>query len=283
MSRLGSASLKRILFGILAVVVLAGMSPKPPDKTVEATPAAYHAWRNAIVQIAPKVAAPGHRGIFGRLRHIEPFFASLPSGTKLPAVLYLHDCSGLKIEAIRDIDELAALGYAVFAPDSFDSRDRKSDCVRFEFVAGLNPDAYWQRQSEILVALGEMKKLPWVDSSAIVLYGLGEGALAAANYPGHDFRGVVLTGWTCGGAQYPEDIAGLKTPPDVPILALVSRYDPWFDREGHAGNCGAYMGSHKYAQSIVIENYGLHHLTWANYHASEAVRGFVKLLMPPQL
>ena len=283
MSRSGSASLKRILFGILAVVVLAGMSPKPPDKTVEATPAAYQAWRNAIVQIAPKVAAPGHRGIFGRLRHIEPFFASLPSGTKLAAVLYLHDCSGLKIEAIRDIDELAALGYAVFAPDSFDSRDRKSDCVRFEFVAGLNPDAYWQRQSEILVALSEMKKLPWVDSSAIVLYGLGEGALAAANYSGHDFRGVVLTGWTCGAAQYPEDIAGLKTPPDVPVLALVSRYDPWFDREGHAGNCGAYMGGHKYAQSIVIENYGLHHLTWANYRASEAVRGFVKLLMPPQL
>lgn len=283
MPRSGNASLKRILFGVLAVAMLAGMSPRPPDKSVEATPAAYQAWRNAIVQIAPKVAAPDHRGIFGRLRHVERFFANLPPGTKLPAVLYLHDCPGLKIEAVHDIDELAALGYVVFAPDSFDNRDRKPDCVRFEFVAGLNPDAYWQRQSEILVALAEMKKLPWIDSSAIVLYGLGEGALAAANYPGHDFRGVVLTGWTCGARQYPEEIAGLKTPPDVPVLALVSRYDPWFDREGHAGNCGAYMSGHKYAQSIVIENRGLHHITWMNHRASEAVRNFVKLLMPPQL
>jgi dienelactone hydrolase len=171
----------------------------------------------------------------------------------------------------------------VFAPDSFDNRDRKSDCVRFEFVAGLNPDAYVQRQSEILVALTEIRKLPWIDGSAIILYGLGEGALAAANYPGHEFRGVVLTGWTCGAAQYPEDVAGLKTPPDVPILALVSRYDPWFDRSGRAGNCGAYMTGRKYAQSVVIENRGLHHITWMDDRASEVVRRFLNSLMPPQL
>jgi dienelactone hydrolase len=283
MSRSNSQCAKRILLGILAIALLAGMSPKPPARTIEATPAAYQAWRNAIVQIGPNVATTHHRGIFGRLRHIEPFFAAIPTGAKLPAVLYLHDCPGLKIEAVRDIDELAAAGFAVFAPDSFDSRDRKSDCVRFEFVAGLNPDAYVQRQSEILVALTEMRKLPWIDSSAIILYGLGEGALAAANYTGHDFRGVVLTGWTCGAAQYPADVAGLKTPPDIPILALVSRYDPWFDREGRAGNCGAYMEGHKYAQSIVIENRGLHHITWMDDRATEAVRRFVKSLMPPRL
>jgi len=278
-----STSAQRIVFGILAVALLAGMSPKPPAKTIDATPAAYQAWRNAIVQIGPNLVASHRRGIFGRLRHIEPFFADIPVRTKLPAILYLHDCSGLKIEAVRDVDELAAVGFAVFAPDSFDSRDRKSDCVRFEFVAGLNPDAYVQRQSEILVALTEMKKLPWIDSSAIILYGLGEGALAAANYAGHDFRGVVLTGWTCGAAQYPEDVAGLKTPPDIPILALVSRYDPWFDREGRAGNCGAYMAGRRYAQSVVIEKRGLHHISWMDDRASEVVRRFVKSLMPPQL
>lgn len=283
MSRRNQVGISRAMLGLLALTLLAAMSPKPPAKTIEATPAAYQAWRNAIVQVGVEVAAHGHRGIFGRLRHIEPFFATIPGGTRLPAVLYLHDCPGLKIEAIRDIDELAAIGFAVFAPDSFDSRDRKSDCVRFEFVAGLNPDAYAQRQSEILVALAEMKKLPWIDSSAIILYGLGEGALAAANYPGHDFRGVVLTGWTCGAAQYPSEVAGLKTPSDVPVLAVVSRYDPWFDREGRAGNCGAYMAGRKYAQSIVIENRGLHHITWMDDRASEAVRRFVKSLMPPRL
>ncbi|HEY3145267.1 MAG TPA: hypothetical protein VGJ75_02900 [Dongiaceae bacterium] len=273
----------RILLGILILVLLAGMSPKPPAKTIEATPAAYQAWRNAIVQIGPNLVPLHRRGVFGRLRLIEPILADIPSSTPLPAVLYLHDCAGLKIEAIRDIDEISAAGFAVFAPDSFDSRDRKSDCVRFEFVAGLNPDAYVQRQSEILVALTEMKKLPWIDTSAIILYGLGEGALAAANYPGHDFRGVVLTGWTCGAAQYPEDVAGLKTPPDIPILALVSRFDPWFDREGRAGNCGTYMAGRRYAQSIVIENRGLHHITWMDDRATDVVRRFLKSLMPPRL
>ena len=36
-----------------------------------------------------------------------------------------------------------------------------------------------QRQAEIAVALAELRKLPWVDQSAIILYGLGEGARAA--------------------------------------------------------------------------------------------------------
>lgn len=283
MSRSNSTCTARLVLGVMAIMLLAGMAPKPPARTIEATPAAYQAWRNAIVQVGAHLVPLHPRGIFGRLRLMDGIFADVPAGAKLPAILYLHDCPGLKIEAVRDIDELANIGFAVFAPDSFDNRDRKSDCVRFEFVAGLNPDAYVQRQSEILVALTEIRKLPWIDGSAIILYGLGEGALAAANYPGHEFRGVVLTGWTCGAAQYPEDVAGLKTPPDVPILALVSRYDPWFDRSGRAGNCGAYMAGHKYAQSIVIENRGLHHITWMDDRATEAVRRFLKSLMPPQL
>lgn len=268
---------------VIALACLAAMSPKPPAKTIDLTPAAFQAWRNAIVQVDPNIVRIGHRGIFGRLRHIEGFLAALPTGTRLPVALYLHDCPGLKIEAVRDIEELAALGFAVFAPDSFDNRARKSDCIRFEFVAGLNPDAYVQRQAEIAVALAELRKLPWVDQSAIVLYGLGEGALAAANYPGHEFRGVVLTGWTCGASQYAEDVAGLKTPVDLPILALVSRYDPWFDRTGHAGNCSDYMGGHKYGQSIIIENRGLHHITWMDDRASDVVRRFLKSLLPPRL
>lgn len=268
---------------IVALGCLAAMSPRPPAKTVDPIPAAFQAWRNALVQIDLKTTGPRNRGIFGRLRHIEGFFATLPAGIKLPVVLYLHDCSGLKIEAVRDIEELAAIGFAVFAPDSFDSRERKSDCIRFDFIAGLNPDAYAQRQAEIAVALAELRKLPWVDQSAIVLYGLGEGALAAANYPGHEFRGVVLTGWTCGADQYAEDVAGLKTPRDLPILSLVSRYDPWFDRTGNAGTCGDYMGDYKYGQSIVIQNRGLHHITWMDDRAGEAVRRFLRSLMPPRL
>lgn len=268
---------------IVCLLALVAMSPKPPAKSIDATPAAMQAWRNALVQIDPGIVGKEHRGLFGRLRHIEHFFAGIPRRARLPAVLYLHDCSGMKIEAVRDIEELAALGFAVFAPDSFDSRTRKSDCVRFEFVAGLNPDAYAQRQVEIAVALSELRKLPWIDQSAIVLYGLGEGALAAANYPGHDFRGIVLTGWTCGASQYAEDVAGLATPADVPILALVSRFDPWFDRTGHAGTCGDYMVNHKYGQSIVIENRGLHHISWMDDRASSVIRRFLEALTPPRL
>src|SRR5690348_9307957 len=117
MSRSGIGA-KRILFGILAFAMLAGMSPKPPAHTVEANPAAYQSWRNALVEVGPNLAAPGHPGFFGRLRHIESFLALIPPDARIPAVLYLHDCPGLKIEAVRDVDELAAAGFAVFAPRS---------------------------------------------------------------------------------------------------------------------------------------------------------------------
>src|SRR5690349_14514228 len=137
MSRFLSAIRPALLIAILASV--AAMSPKPPAKTIDPTPAAFQAWRNALVQIDLKAIGPRKRGIFGRLRLVEGFFADLPANAKLPAILYLHDCAGLKIEAVRDVEELAAIGFAVFAPDSFDSRARKSDCIRFDFVAGLNP------------------------------------------------------------------------------------------------------------------------------------------------
>ena len=128
-----------------------------------------------------------------------------------------------------------------------------------------------------------MRRLPWIDQSAIVLYGLGEGAIAAANYAGHEFRGVVLTGWTCGSAQYAPEVAGLKTPADLPVLALVSRHDPWFDRSGRGGTCGDYMAGHRYGQSVVIEDRGLHHITWMDPRARESVRRFLKALQPPRL
>ena len=139
---------------LLPSASLGGHVAEAAGQDVDATPAAYQAWRNAIVQIGPTSSASASRGMFGRLRHIESLsWRRLPAGAKLPVVLYLHDCPGLKIEAMRDIEELAAIGFAVFAPDSFDNRARKSDCVRFDFVAGLNPDAYVQRQAEIMVAL----------------------------------------------------------------------------------------------------------------------------------
>src|ERR1051325_9443415 len=110
----------------------------PIAKTIEATPAAYQAWRNAIVQIGPNLVPLHARGVFGRLRLVEPVFADIQAGAPLPAVLYLHDCAGLKIEAMRDIDEISAAGFAVFAPDSFDNRSRKSDCIRFDLRSRLS-------------------------------------------------------------------------------------------------------------------------------------------------
>src|SRR5262249_6194029 len=99
MSRSGIGA-QRILFGILALAMLAGTSPAPPAHTIEANPAAYQSWRNALVEVGPNLVAPGHPGFFGRLRHIESFLALIPPYAKIPAVLYLHDCPGLKMEAV---------------------------------------------------------------------------------------------------------------------------------------------------------------------------------------
>lgn len=57
----------------------------------------------------------------------------------------------------------------------------------------------------------------------MVLAGHSEGAIAAGNWTGTEFRAVVVIGWMC--RNYDEFTSGLKTPKSVPVLNITSSQD----------------------------------------------------------
>ena len=118
--------------------------------------------------------------------------ASLPSGAKYPALLYLHGCYGIdRDQSVEFWRQLARAGYVVIRPDSFARRNRPEQCGK------QVPWVYEARLSEVYYALEQMRTLPWIDVNNMVLYGHSEGGVAASRYAGLAFDGVVISAASC--------------------------------------------------------------------------------------
>ncbi|OGL67309.1 MAG: hypothetical protein A3J27_11300 [Candidatus Tectomicrobia bacterium RIFCSPLOWO2_12_FULL_69_37] len=187
-------------------------------------------WERAYVMLP--VAAD--RLVGGRMNGVlvREELAALPPGRKLPAVLYLHGCSGLAPGNFDYMHLLADQGFAVLAPDSFARPGRPKTCdsrlhrgipgAPFARVAAM-------RQEEIRFAQDRLRGLAWVDQRNVFLMGHSQGGAAVAAYPNRGFNGVIVSGSTC---QY-----GLNAPEGTPVLSVYSESDPWRNKRSARG-CG---------------------------------------------
>lgn len=121
-----------------------------------------------------------------------PVLERIPAATRVPVVLYAHDCGGPGAEADAWGERLSRAGYAVIAPDS----GARSDGVTRRCPSGTT--ALATRQGEIRYALRQLRTLPWVRLQAVFLLAVGEGAAAAAR----DDR-LEVTGWIALGEGTP--------------------------------------------------------------------------------
>jgi dienelactone hydrolase len=128
----------------------------------------------------------------------------------IPAVLFLHGCSGFNGRQYHVMSLFIDNGYAVFAPDSFARPGRYRACGATRRVLQL-------RMAEIDYALARIRALPWVDQSRLVLAGFSSGGLAAAEHHGAGFKARVILGWGCGN--------GIAASSDIPVLNLVGQND----------------------------------------------------------
>ena len=149
----------------------------------------------------------------------------LDETTRVPAVIYLHGCTGFGGEGNAYRHFLLLQGFAFFAPDSLAQPGRTRNCDPQSRQTGLRGNAGMQRRAELHFALDRIAALPWIDQDRLYLIGFSEGAAAAAGYDGNRFAGVVLTAWHCHG---PLGNRGLAAPLHVPVLAIVSSQDPWY-------------------------------------------------------
>jgi dienelactone hydrolase len=207
----------------------------------------------------------------------RPSLAALKPDAFKATIVYLHGCDGINALSLKTADLLAAAGYLVFMPDSFARLDKPRSCEPLEFRGGLHREVLAWRHAEADWALKQARSLPAVDARRLFLFGLSEGAIAAATYDGEGLRGRVIEAWTCH-AGWPE-YRGLAARPGEAVLALTSENDPWFQDPALRGDCGEFTGSSTLRRTIVFRPphpaASHHDLMW-NSDARRAVLDFLE-------
>ena len=149
-----------------------------------------------------------------------------PEGSgPFPAVVILHDCSGLGPHSSgapdRWAEKLLGWGYVVILPDSFSTRGYP-DGVCTDNSKGRADVRPIRRARDARMALEFLSTLPYVRKDRIGLMGGSHGGattLATLLRPGSGFAAAV--------ALYPRCSVAPRLKPDVPLLILVGELDDW--------------------------------------------------------
>lgn len=185
-------------------------------------------------------------------------------GQRLPAIVYLHGCSG--IDGISDATArfYAENGFVVVSPDSFARANKPTSCDVATHRGGLHREALGWRQAEAREAVARVKRWPFVDPARVYLHGFSEGAIAAATATGVQVKARIVEGWTCHSA-WPE-YAGVRAPASQKMLSFTSRDDPWFQLDATKGDCGSFLKGRPGSRSIVFEApdalHDQHYVSW---------------------
>jgi len=192
----------------------------------------------------------------------------------LPVVIYLHGCSGITPDQdLRWGQFIRDQGFIAVLPDSMARPGRRANCNPKLKTGGTFPQAYAMRQEEIAYALAQVKKAPWADARNVFLMGHSEGGQSVARTPIGDFRGVIISGWTCTHATN-ADFDGIRVPIQVPILAMAFDHDAWREGKPTQGSCANKFGERKSARQVTLS--GTDHGTYDQREAREAVAQFLK-------
>lgn len=182
------------------------------------------------------------------------------TNAKIPAVLFMHGCSGLGgFNFVADL--FTKQKYAVFAPDSFRRPGRVSGCN-----TGMLDERIQVRHEEIAYALTQIRALDWVDQDRILLAGFSEGGNATDSWWKSGFRAHIIFGSACTHSGY----GGRPAAPDgVPVLAIVGELDDV--RPGKSCLVARTIGGSK---SVVIPD--VYHEIIQYKETQEAVAKFLK-------
>ena len=170
------------------------------------------------------------------------------AGTKAPAVLFLHGCSGIIRGGVGYRLLLVSEGYAVFEPDAFARPGHSCDTSSIAM-----------RREEVTNALGQIRALPWVDQDHIVLMGFSQGGKTVGSWEEPGFAAHVIL----------DAPATARAPAKVPVLAIAGAEDRYADPSSYEtkGRTGA-------SNSILIAgaDHGIFHLP----EAKEAIKNFLR-------
>jgi dienelactone hydrolase len=180
-----------------------------------------------------------------------PFTLSKPGGDgPFPAVVILHDCSGLGPQSSgaprRWASDLVRQGYVTVIPDSFTPRGRPTGVCR----AGPEQRiTFAERSEDAYAALGYLQSLPFVDPRRIAVMGGSHGGTSTlativassenSRRDGPGFAAAVTLYPACGrsfgdwsvvrgdGPGHPITSYSGVFKPKAPLLILIGESDDW--------------------------------------------------------
>ena len=175
-----------------------------------------------------------------------PAMVSKPDGPgPFPAVVIMHDCSGLGFPSSgapgRWAAELVKRGYVVVIPDSFTSRGHSGGVCTVPLRQRRTDVSPARRARDAYAALAYVRALPYVDGRRVGIMGGSHGGsttLSAMISPASDTAPLAeekRAGFAAAVALYPR-CATPRGAPDVykpvaPLLILTGEKDDWTPAE----------------------------------------------------
>ena len=162
-----------------------------------------------------------------------------------PILIFMHGCSGIKVDVLERMEYFAEKGFAVIAPASYARSQYPRSCNAAQLTGALYPDIVYLRIFDAIHAVEQVKTFDWVDETRVVLGGHSEGAVVAALFETRtdelQLAGRLIESWTCSSQGFPQ-FEGLNAEPNEMVLAQVNIHDPWLQTgSGFEGSCGAYF------------------------------------------
>ena len=205
----------------------------------------------------------------------EPIkITDIKTAQPLPVVVYLHGCTG--IVDWHDYDwgrTLSSSGYIVVMPDSMARKGRTSNCSPSRQTGSNSfPQAYEYRQQEISYDMDQIQQNNWANKNKVFLMGHSEGGIAVASSTHNMLRGNVILAWTCTFRNNPT-LDGIKSPKEIPILAVAAKYDEWRVGKASEGRCADKADGRNLIQ---IDLNGREHATTKYSESKPAVLKFLQ-------
>ena len=155
-------------------------------------------------------------------RHIKP-------GSKTPAVLVMHGCSGMFPSPNAYRVFFVERGFALLEPNSY---------ARPGHACETSPLQH--RMEDMAYAVEKIRELPWVDQDRVVLMGISQGGRIVARWDKPGFAAHIILANNCDDGE-PQAPAG------TPVLAVVGEKDEYYK-----GSSCKVLKQHEASRSIVI-------------------------------
>ncbi len=193
---------------------------------------------------------------------------ALKPEVKIPAIVYLHSCSGIGGMTYQWAQALVKFGVSFFAPDSMRRPGRRPLC----YDAGAHHYRDRMRLEEARFAARELAKQRWIDAKRLILVGFSEGAWGT--YGGPEYTAQILLasdcryayGWVKKSEARPQRPAA---PDDVAVLNIVGAQDD----DGYGRGC-VITDDGRGSRVVVLEGRG--HRVYPDDEALSAVAAFLR-------